>query len=197
VSIAPFIKLTSPTVVLPQANIDTDQIIPARFLKTTTREGLREGLFADWRVDAAGHKRADFPLNSPAAQRAQVLVAGENFGCGSSREHAPWALIDAGIRAVVSSSIADIFRANALKNGLLPVAVDPATHRFLLDHPGAVVTLDVSARTLTFDEGRGSASFPLDPFARHCLLNGVDELGFLLGQADAIAAFERARGAAE
>jgi 3-isopropylmalate/(R)-2-methylmalate dehydratase small subunit len=197
VSIAPFTTLTSPTVVLPQANIDTDQIIPARFLKTTTREGLREGLFADWRVDAAGNKRADFPLNGPLAERAQVLVAGENFGCGSSREHAPWALIDAGFRAVVSSSIADIFRGNALKNGLLPVAVDPATHRFLLEHPGAVVTLDVSARTLTFDEGRKATSFPLDPFARHCLLNGVDELGFLLGQADAIAAFERARGEAE
>jgi 3-isopropylmalate/(R)-2-methylmalate dehydratase small subunit len=197
VSVAPFTTLTSPTVVLPQANIDTDQIIPARFLKTTTREGLREGLFADWRVDAAGNKRPDFPLNGPLAQHAQVLVAGENFGCGSSREHAPWALIDAGFRAVVSSSIADIFRGNALKNGLLPVAVDPATHRFLLEHPGTVVTLDVSARTLAFDEGRKTASFPLDPFARHCLLNGVDELGFLLGQEDAIAAFERARGEAE
>ncbi|GAC1348296.1 MAG: 3-isopropylmalate dehydratase small subunit [Myxococcales bacterium] len=193
---APFTTLTSATVVLPQANIDTDQIIPARFLKTTTREGLREGLFADWRTDAAGNPRPEFPLNAPAARGAQVLVAGENFGCGSSREHAPWALVDAGFRAVVSSSIADIFRGNALKNGLLPVTVDAETHRFLLAHPGAKVAIDVAARTLSFDEGLRTASFPLDPFARHCLLNGVDELGFLLGQEEAIAAFERARGEA-
>ena len=182
---------TSKTVLLPQANIDTDQIIPARFLKTTTRTGLGKSLFADWRFDDGGQPRKGFALNQPGAEGAQVLVAGENFGCGSSREHAPWALTDFGFRAVVSTSIADIFRANAVKNGLLPVVVDAQTHALLLAHPEAEVTIDLEKQILTV-AGR-TASFPIDPFARFCLLNGTDELGFLLAQGDAIAAFERAR----
>ena len=190
---APITHLTSRTVVLPQANIDTDQIIPARFLKTTQRAGLGAGLFADWRFDAQGAPRPGFPLDQPEARGAQVLVAGDNFGCGSSREHAPWALVDFGIRAVISSSIADIFRSNALKNGLVPVAVDAETHRFLLDHPGGEVTIDVAARTLTFGGGERVVVFPLDPFARHCLLQGTDELGFLLAAEGEIAAFEAGR----
>lgn len=189
----PFATLTSRTLVLPQANIDTDQIIPARFLKTTGSDGLGKALFADWRYDEEGKPRAGFALNQPGAAGAQVLVAGENFGCGSSREHAPWALLGFGFRAVVSSSIADIFRSNAVKNGLLPAVVDAEAHAYLLAHPGCEVTLDVAAQALTFDGGRRKAAFPLDPFARHCLLNGVDELGFLLAQDDAITAFERAR----
>ena len=185
-----FTTLTSRTVVLPQANIDTDQIIPARFLKTTSREGLGGSLFADWRFDEEGQPRPDFALNRPGASTAQVLVAGENFGCGSSREHAPWALADFGFRAVVSTSIADIFRANAVKNGLLPVVVDAQTHALLLANPGAEVQIDLAAQTLS--AGGRTAAFPLDPFARFCLLNGTDELGFLLAHGDAITAFERA-----
>jgi 3-isopropylmalate/(R)-2-methylmalate dehydratase small subunit len=191
---APFTTLTSRTVALPQANIDTDQIIPARFLKTTQREGLGRGLFADWRFDAEGKPRPGFPLDQPEAKGAQVLVAGDNFGCGSSREHAPWALLDFGIRAVISSSMGDIFKSNSLKNGLLPVVVDVATLGLLLARPGGEVTIDVSARTLTFDGGKRTAAFPLDPFARHCLLQGVDELGYLLSAEAEIAAFERSRG---
>ena len=198
---APFTALRSRTVVLPQANIDTDQIIPARYLKTTVRSGLGQGLFNDWRLDPAGNPRPEFPLNQPAAKGCEVLVAGANFGCGSSREHAPWALLDFGFRAVISSAIADIFRSNSLKNGLLTVQVDEATHAFLMATPGSEVTIDVAARTLAFDGGRRTATFPLDPFARHCLLQGVDELGFLLAAAPEIAAFEAARkdpaGAAE
>ncbi len=182
---------TSKTVVLPLANIDTDQIIPARFLKTTTRQGLGKSLFADWRFDDKGQPRPEFALNQRGAEGAQVLVAGDNFGCGSSREHAPWALTDFGFRAVVSTSIADIFRGNAVKNGLLPVVVDAQTHALLLASPGAEVTIDLLQLTLT--AGGRTALFPLDPFARFCLLNGTDELGFLLAQGDAIAAFERAR----
>ena len=180
---------SSRTVVLPQANIDTDQIIPARFLKTTTRAGLGQHLFADWRFDDQGQPRPSFVLNQEAAGGAQVLVAGDNFGCGSSREHAPWALLDFGFRAVVSTSIADIFRANAVKNGLLPVVVDAQTHAMLLASPGAEVTIDLEKQHLTA-AGR-TAAFPIDPFARFCLLNGTDELGFLLAQGEAIAAFER------
>jgi 3-isopropylmalate/(R)-2-methylmalate dehydratase small subunit len=182
--------LTSRTVVLPQANIDTDQIIPARFLTTTTRAGLGAQLFADWRYDAAGRPRPEFVLNRPESAGAQVLVAGRNFGCGSSREHAPWALLDAGFRAVVCTELADIFCSNALKNGLLPVVVDAPTHQWLLDHPGAEVTLDVRAATIALPDG-AVESFPLEPFAQHCLLYGVDELGFLLERRAAIDAFEQ------
>jgi len=186
----PIRRIVSRTVILCQRDVDTDQIIPARYLKVTKRSGLGEGLFADWRYDARGELRPDFPLNQPQARGAQVLVAGANFGCGSSREHAPWALLDSGFRAVVSSSIADIFRSNALKNGLLPVVLDPVAHERLLAAPGAEVTIDLESRTLSMDGL--CAPFPLDPFSRHCLMNGVDELGFLLGQDGAITAYEEA-----
>jgi 3-isopropylmalate/(R)-2-methylmalate dehydratase small subunit len=182
-------SVTAKTVVLPIDNVDTDQIIPARFLKVTTKVGLGEKLFADWRYDASGAPRPDFVLNRPEAHGARVLVAGDNFGCGSSREHAPWALHDYGFRAVVSTSIADIFKNNALKNGLLPVVVDAATHKALLSAPGAEVTVDLESRTLTVPGG-AAVSFPIDPFARYCLLNGVDELAFLQSQEKEIAAFE-------
>jgi 3-isopropylmalate/(R)-2-methylmalate dehydratase small subunit len=188
----PFKVLTSRTVVLPQADIDTDQIIPARYLTSNSREGFGAHLFADWRFDPRGNPRTGFALNQPDADKAQVLVAGENFGCGSSREHAPWALTDFGFRAVVSLSIADIFRSNAVKNGLLPVIVDADSHRFLLQHPGTEVTIDLREQTLRF--GDHFVTFPLDPFSKHCLLEGVDELGYLLAHSDAISAFERAHG---
>jgi 3-isopropylmalate/(R)-2-methylmalate dehydratase small subunit len=191
----PFRTLRSRTLVLPASNIDTDQIIPARYLTTTIREGLGRHLFADWRYDAAGNPVADFVLNQRAAAGCQILVAGRNFGCGSSREHAPWALLDAGIRAVVSTEIADIFRNNSLKTGLLPVLVDEATSGWLLGNPGAELTLDLQERSLVLPDGR-SVSFPIEPFARYCLMNGVDELGFLLGRLDEIKAHEAARGCA-
>lgn len=182
--------ITSRTLVMSSANIDTDQIIPARFLTTTTREGLGKALFADWRYDAEGQPRPDFLLNTPEAVGRSVLVAGRNFGCGSSREHAPWALVDFGFRAVISTEIADIFRSNALKNGLVPVIVDESTHAWLLEHPGAEVTIDVE-RCLVGLPGQREVSFPLENFARYCLLNGVDELGFLLSRLPAIEDYER------
>ena len=186
----PITRITSRTVVVPSSNIDTDQIIPARFLTTTTREGLGSALFADWRYDAAGRPKPDFILNTPAAQGCRVLVAGRNIGCGSSREHAPWALLDYGFQAVVSTEIADIFRNNSLKNGLLPVIVDEATHAWLVANPGAEVTVDLGRRTLDLPDGR-SIEFPLEPFARYCLMNGVDELGFLLSKLPDIERYER------
>jgi len=189
----PINVIRSRTVVMPSSNIDTDQIIPARFLTTTTREGLGAALFADWRYDAAGQPKADFVLNRPEARGCQVLVAGRNIGCGSSREHAPWALLDYGFRAVISTEIADIFRSNSLKNGLLPVVVDEATHGWLVANPGAEVEVDLPATTLRLPDGR-TAQFPVEAFARYCLINGVDELGYLLSQADAIAAYERRAG---
>ena len=185
-------KITSRTVCLPYEDIDTDQIIPARFLTTTTKTGLGEKLFNDWRYDAAGSPRADFVLNTDAAKGAAVLVGGRNFGCGSSREHAPWALVDFGIRAVISTEIADIFRNNSLKNGLIPVLVDSETHRWLLDNPGAEVTVDIDRRMLVLPDGREIA-FPIDGFSRYCLLNGLDQMGFLLESEDKIRAFEEAR----
>jgi 3-isopropylmalate/(R)-2-methylmalate dehydratase small subunit len=178
-----FRKITSKTAVLPVDNVDTDQIIPARFLTITTKEGLGESVFADWRNDP------EFVLNRPEAEGARILVAGENFGCGSSREHAPWALVDYGFRAVVSTSIADIFKNNAVKNGLVPVEVEGEVHRFLLDHPGASVTVDLETCELVLPDG-SRAGFPLDGFARHCLLNGIDQLDYLLQQEEAIARFE-------
>ena len=184
-----FAPFGSRTVVLPVDNVDTDQIIPARFLKVTSRSGLGESLFADWRYDAAGQPRPEFVLNRPEAQGAQVLVAGDNFGCGSSREHAPWALVGYGFRAVVSTSIADIFRSNSLKNGLLPIVVDRDVHAALLATPGVEVRVDLEAQALTLPEGR-AVHFPIDPFARYCLLNGVDELSFLLAREASIAAYE-------
>lgn len=185
--------LRSRTVVMATTNIDTDQIIPARFLTTTTKEGLGAQLFADWRYDASGAPKPDFILNTPAAQGCQVLVAGRNIGCGSSREHAPWALVDFGFRAVISTEIADIFRNNSLKNGLLPVIVDAATHEWLLANPGAEVTLDLESRELGLPDGR-KVTFPVEAFARFCLLNGTDEMGYLLGQSEAIAAYEAQHG---
>ena len=177
------------TVILPIDNIDTDQIIPARFLKGTTKSGLGEKLFSDWRYDAQGGRKADFVLNRPEAQGARVLVAGDNFGCGSSREHAPWALVDYGFRAVVSTSIADIFRNNALKNGLLPIVVEPALHQRLLAEPGVEVTISLEDQTLRLADGT-TAKFTVEPFARYCLLNGVDELAFLQSAEADIARYE-------
>lgn len=189
----PIRTLRTRTVVMPSSNIDTDQIIPARFLTTTTKVGLGAQLFADWRYDAAGKPKPDFILNKPEAQGCQVLVAGRNIGCGSSREHAPWALVDFGFRAVVSTEIADIFRNNSLKNGLLPVIVSEDVHAWLLANPGAEVTVDLESCTLGLPDGR-QVKFPIEAFARFCLLNGTDELGYLLGQADAIAAYEARTG---
>lgn len=179
----PIRQLTSKTVVLPLDNVDTDQIIPARFLTITTKDGLGENLFADWRAASS------FVLNQPESEGAAILVAGENFGCGSSREHAPWALVDYGFRAVVSTSIADIFKNNAVKNGLVPVEIDAVSHRSLLENPGFEATVDLEVRTISLPGGE-SASFPIDGFARHCLLTGIDQLDFLLQQEDAIAGFE-------
>jgi len=186
----PITVIRSRTVVMPSSNIDTDQIIPARFLTTTTREGLGAALFADWRYDAAGSPVPGFVLNRPETRGCAILVAGRNIGCGSSREHAPWALLDYGFRAVVSTEIADIFRSNSLKNGLLPVVVDEATHGWLVANPGAEIEVDLGATCLRLPDGR-EVPFPIEAFARYCLMNGVDELGYLLGQAGAIAAYER------
>ena len=188
-----FKVIRSKTVVLPSTNIDTDQIIPARFLTVTTKNGLGKQLFADWRYDAAGNPKPDFVLNKPESAGAQVLVAGRNFGCGSSREHAPWALVDYGFRAVISSEIADIFRNNSLKNGLLPLVVDEPTHAWLLSHPGAEVGIDLQSNVLTLPDGR-SIAFKIEAFARYCLLNGVDEMGYLRKQLPAIERYEAARG---
>jgi 3-isopropylmalate/(R)-2-methylmalate dehydratase small subunit len=187
----PIKVLRSRTAVLPYSNIDTDQIIPARFLRTTTREGLGKDLFADWRYDSAGNPKPDFLLNQPAAQGCRVLVAGRNIGCGSSREHAPWALLDYGFLAVISTEIADIFRSNSLRNGLLPIVVDEATSAWLLANPGVEVTVDLERTTLTLPTG-SEVKFPIEAFARYCLLNGVDELGYLLKQEASISAYERA-----
>jgi 3-isopropylmalate/(R)-2-methylmalate dehydratase small subunit len=190
--VEPVIRVHSKTVVIPSSNIDTDQIIPARFLTTTTKEGLGAQLFADWRYRADGSPNPDFALNLPQARGAQVLVAGRNFGCGSSREHAPWALLDFGFRAVISTEIADIFRGNALKNGMLPIVVDETTSRWLLDNPGALVDIDLESTRLTLPTGV-SVSFPIEEFARHCLLNGLDELGYLRSRLSDIERYEAAR----
>jgi 3-isopropylmalate/(R)-2-methylmalate dehydratase small subunit len=189
-TIEPIRTITSRTVVLPRTDIDTDQIIPARFLRTTSREGLGEQLFSDWRYLADGKPNPDFVLNRPDAPGCTVLVGGRNFGCGSSREHAPWALLDFGIRAVISSEFADIFRSNSLKNGLVPVVVDEATLGWLLENPGATVTIDIETATLKLPDGR-SLKFPIEPFARYCLLHGVDQLGYLLANETAIKAYEQ------
>jgi 3-isopropylmalate/(R)-2-methylmalate dehydratase small subunit len=187
----PITQIRSKTVVLPNDDIDTDQIIPARFLTTTTKDGLGKNLFNDWRYDKDGSERPEFALNKPENRGATVLVAGNNFGCGSSREHAPWALLDFGIRAVVSTEIADIFRSNSLKNGLLPIIVDRESHRWLLAHPGADVFIDLKTATIELNDKR--VSFPIDRFSRYCLMNGVDQLGFLLEQDAAITRYEQAR----
>ena len=186
----PFTTLRSRTVVIAQENVDTDQIIPARFLTTTAREGLGRLAFHDWRYDPHGRPTAS-PLNAVSTATHRVLVAGRNFGCGSSREHAPWALLNFGFRAVISTEMADIFTSNALKNGLLPVVVGSDMHAELLARPGEEVTIDLEL-TEVRAAGR-TARFAVDPFARRCLLDGVDQLGFILARADAVAAFEAAR----
>jgi 3-isopropylmalate/(R)-2-methylmalate dehydratase small subunit len=186
----PIKQIRSKTVVLPNVDIDTDQIIPARFLTTTTKVGLGKNLFNDWRYAKDGKEKPDFVLTRAENRGAQILVGGHNFGCGSSREHAPWALLDFGIRAVVSTEIADIFRSNSLKNGLVPIVVDAESHRWLLANPGVEATVDVASATLEFAGKR--VPFPIDKFSRYCLLNGIDQLGFLLEQNDAIARYERA-----
>ena len=189
-----FTSFESRLVPLPIDNIDTDQIIPARFLKTISKEGLGDQLFYDWRYDAAGQPKPDFILNQPAARSSQILLAGDNFGCGSSREHAPWALTQYGFRAVISTSFADIFQQNSLKNSLLPIVVPRPIHAELFQNPGITVQVDLAAQTLTLPGGR-AVKFPIDAFARHCLLEGIDELGYILNQAPAIAAFEAAHAA--
>jgi 3-isopropylmalate/(R)-2-methylmalate dehydratase small subunit len=185
-------QVRSKTVVLPLTNVDTDQIIPARFLTTTTKEGLGRQLFSDWRYRPDGTANPDFVLNRPEAAGCEVLVAGRNFGCGSSREHAPWALVDYGIRAVISTEIADIFRGNALKNGLLPVTVEESTAAWLLAHPGAEVTIDLETTRLHLPTGV-AVEFPIEPFARHCLLHGIDEIGYLRSKLPEIERYESAR----
>ncbi|HNP64043.1 MAG TPA: 3-isopropylmalate dehydratase small subunit [Woeseiaceae bacterium] len=184
--------IRSRTVVMATTDIDTDQIIPARFLTTTSREGLGQFLFNDLRRHADGRDRPDFVLNSAAARDCHVLVAGNNFGCGSSREHAPWALLDYGLKAVISTEIADIFRNNALKNGFIPVVVDRKTHDYLLANPGVDVTIDIEQETLTIGDDR-VIEFPIDGFSRFCLLNGIDQLGYIRQQASAIERFEENR----
>ena len=192
---AQFTTLTSRVVPLPINDVDTDQIIPARFLKTTDKAGLGASLFADWRYNPDGSPRPDFALNKPEYQGAQILLVGDNFGCGSSREHAPWALKGFGFSAVISSSFADIFCNNALKNGLLPVAVDAATHRTLFELleeiPHAEFTIDLASQTLALPNGQ-TATFPIDGFAKTCLLKGTDELGYLLSFESQIEAYEAA-----
>jgi 3-isopropylmalate/(R)-2-methylmalate dehydratase small subunit len=188
----PIRTFQSKTVVLPIDNVDTDQIIPARFLKVTSKIGIGANLFSDWRYDADGKPKPDFVLNRPEAKGATVLVAGDNFGCGSSREHAPWALYDYGFRAIVSTSIADIFKSNSLKNGLLPIVVGSGIHGRLVAEPGMSVSVSLEDQTLTLADG-AKENFKVDPFARYCLLHGQDELDFLLAQETDIAGFEASR----
>ena len=185
-----FTRLESRLVPLPIDNVDTDQIIPARFLKTISKEGLDKQLFFDWRYNADGSPNPAFILNQPQAQGAEILIAGDNFGCDSSREHAVWALVDFGFKAVISTSFADIFRQNCLKNGLLPIVVDAKTHALL--KPGTGVTIDLAAQTLSIENGP-TVTFPIDSFSKTCVLEGIDEIGYILKHSDAISAFE-ARG---
>lgn len=188
-----FTPLSSKVVPLPSENVDTDQIIPARYLKVTDKQGLGEALFADWRYNNDGSPKPDFILNTSEMKGRQVLLAGDNFGCGSSREHAPWALTGAGFRAVISTSFADIFRNNSLKNGLLPIIVDRDTHQQMFslaaEDPDFQVVVDLAAQSLTLPDGRNVA-FPIDGFSKACMLNGVDEIGYVLGLKDKIEAFE-------
>lgn len=193
---AQFTTLTSRVVPLPITDIDTDQIIPAKFLKVTDKNGLASALFCDWCYNEDGSPKPDFVINKPEYKGAQILLAGDNFGCGSSREHAPWALIAYGFRAVISTSFADIFRSNSLKNGLIPVIVDQATHQMLFDlieeDPNTELTVTLESQTLAFPHG--SVTFPIDPFNKTCLLNGVDELGYIIGFEKEIAEFEARTG---
>ena len=192
---AQFTTLTSRVMPLPVNDIDTDQITPAQFLKVTDKNGLADVLFFHWRFKDDGSPKLDFVINQPEYNGAQILLAGDNFGCGSSREHAPWALVAYGFRAVISTSFADIFRSNSLKNGLIPIIVDQATHKMLFnlieEVPNAPLTVDLESQTLTFPHS--SVTFPIDPFNKACLLNGVDELGYILGFEEQISAFEAAQ----
>ena len=194
----PFTTLTSHMVAIPTENIDTDQIIPAQFLKTISKAGLGKNLFFHWRYNEDGTPKADFALNQPEAQGAQVLLAGDNFGCGSSREHAPWSLMDHGFRAIISTSFADIFRNNSLKNSLLPIIVDEDTHKQLIslveEDPRTQVAIDLAAQTMTLPDGR-SVRFPIDNFSKTCMLEGVDQLGYLLKQDALVAQYEQAHPA--
>lgn len=190
----PFTHYTGVVAVLPRADIDTDQIIPARFLSTTRRDGLGRHCFADWRFDADGGERADFPLHRPGLRGAGIVLAGRNFGCGSSREHAPWALLDFGIRVVVSTRVADIFRSNALKNGLLAIEVDEDEWQRLARREGLDVSVDLELGLIDIP-GQAPVFFEVEPFARECLLRGLDPLGYLLAAGPEIEAFERRRGA--
>ena len=194
----PIKTFTAQIVALPVSDIDTDQIIPARYLKTTDKAGIGGGLFADWRYNADGSPKPDFVLNRPDVQDAQILVAGDNFGCGSSREHAPWALQDYGFKAVISTSFANIFNNNSLKNGLLPIVVDQETYYQLVslfeEDPTTTLTVDLANQALTLPGGQ-RVSFPIDAFTKHCLLNGVDQMGFLLGEDAQIAAYEAGHAA--
>lgn len=191
-----FTTFTTRVAPLPIDNIDTDQIIPARFLKTISKAGLDQNLFCDWRYDAHGNPNPDFILNKPEGREAEVLLAGDNFGCGSSREHAPWALTQYGFRAVISTSFADIFKGNSLKNSLLPIVVPSDAHKRLLaareKDPAVTVTVDLASQTLTLPDGE-RVTFPIDEFAKFCMLEGVDELGYILKQEEAIAAYEAKR----
>ena len=188
----PIRTISSKTVVLPYSDIDTDQIIPARFLTTTTKAGLGQHAFSNWRYLADGSLNPEFILNQASACGCQILIAGNNFGCGSSREHAPWALLDFGFKAVISTEIADIFRSNSLKNGLLPIVIDKQIHDWLMTHPGVELTIDLQNSTLTLPDGK-VVTFKIEGFARYCLLNGVDELGFIMSQLDTIQHYEQAR----
>jgi len=192
-SFEPLKQVTSKTLVLPATNIDTDQIMPAKFLSMTTKAGLGEHVFANMRYDDDG-KETDHILNSAEGKASEILVAGNNFGCGSSREHAPWGLTDYGIRVVISSEIADIFRNNSLKNGLLPVIIEKRAHEWLLDNPGAEVSVDLDKCEVHLPRNGGTYSFEIDAFSRHCLMEGVDEMGYLQNQSDAISAFEDQHG---
>ena len=189
---AKFTVIDSQFVAMPLDNVDTDQIIPARFLKTISKVGLGDQLFFDWRYEADGSPKAGFVLNKPESKARKVLVAGDNFGCGSSREHAPWALTQYGFCAVISTSFADIFRGNSVKNGLLPVIVPKDVQAWLMENPESTVQIDLASQTLTTGDGR-KTEFPVDAFAKHCMLEGVDELGYILKQDAAIAAFEAGR----
>jgi 3-isopropylmalate/(R)-2-methylmalate dehydratase small subunit len=187
-------KFSSRVVPLPHENVDTDQIIPARFLKTTVKEGMGRLLLFDWRYDSAGNPRPEFVLNQPELAGAKILLAGDNFGCGSSREHAPWALADFGFRVIISTSFADIFRGNCLKNGILPIVVDPASHeklfRLTAERPEGEIAIDLEAQTLKAQDGE-ALKFPIDPFSKRCLLENVDELGYLLRYLDLINSYEK------
>ena len=183
-------KFSARTVNLPNEDIDTDQIIPARFLTRQTTDGMGECLFADWRFDKSGRPKEDFILNQSESSDAEILVAGNNFGCGSSREHAAWSLLDYGFRAIISTSFADIFQNNSLKNGLITIAVNLETHKWLLEHPATTLIVDLDNTQICLENGKVISSFPIDSFARYCLLNGVDQLGYLLNHDTEISAYE-------